>query len=334
MVHRGKTATRFALAVLLFLMAIVAGVMHGPTPIPLSTVLSRLVDPTASINSIIIWDIRLPRVLAAALVGGGLAVAGAVMQALLKNPLADPYIVGASAGAGLGAILAQEFLPLFGLMAPGAFVGAIFAVFLSFLLSRGRGTNSMLTLILAGYAVGVILTSVATFLMLLNRQDLSTIFAWEVGGIHGMTWTHLFVSVILVAVSLMVIWPMAPDMNALLLGEEQAHHLGVPVRRVQFILLFAASLLTAAAVYLSGLIGFVGLVIPHVVRRLNGPNHRQLLPLSFIIGATFLTLADILAETMPVIGAIPVGLVTAFLGGPYFLYLLVRQNRAHTGWAR
>ena len=329
----GKTTANFGGAIIILGGAIVLGVIHGPTSIPLHTVLARLISPNRSIDSVIIWQIRLPAVVASAAVGGGLAVAGAVMQALLKNPLADPYIVGASAGAGLGATLAQEFLPFMNMMAPGAFIGALIAVFTSFVLARGRETSRMLTLILAGYAIGVIFTSITTFLMLLNRQTLSSIFAWEVGGINGVTWTQVALSLSLILLSLLVVWPLAPEMNALLLGEEQAHHLGVPVRRVQFILLCAASLLTAAAVYLSGLIGFVGLVIPHIARRLNGPNHRQLLPLSFLVGAGFLALANIAAQSIPIVGPIPVGLVTAFLGGPYFLYLLVRQGRWSGGWS-
>lgn len=333
MARAGRSTLNFAGAVLALLFVLVLGVMHGPTPIPFHTVVDRLVHPNQGLTSVIIWDIRLPQIVAAALVGGGLAVAGSVMQALLKNPLADPYIVGASAGAGLGATLAQELVPLLNMMAPGAFLGALAAVLLSYLLSRGRGATSMLTLILAGYAVGVILTSVTTFLMLMNREDLSTIFAWEVGGIDGVNWTQVAVSAGLMIIALIVIWPFATDMNALLLGEEQAHHLGIPVRRVQFILLIAASLLTAAAVYISGLIGFVGLVIPHIVRRLNGPNHRQLLPLAFLVGGMFLGLAELLAESIPVIGPIPAGLVTAFLGGPYFLYLLVKQNQRKGGFA-
>jgi len=322
-----KTGRNITGALGLLLLAVILGVMHGPTPITPATVVTDVFHPNNSIASIIIWQIRMPRVAAAALVGGSLAVAGAVMQALLQNPLADPYIVGASSGAGLGAILAEEWLPNVGAIAPGAFIGALGAVMLSYLISRGRRFNAMLTLILAGYAIGVILTSVSTFLMLLNREELTSIFAWEVGGIHGMTWGPVRWAALLMALALLLIWPMADEMNALLLGEEEAHHLGVPVRQVRFLLLLAASLLTASAVYLSGLIGFVGLVVPHIIRRLQGPNHRTLIPLSFLVGAAFLTLADVIAETMPVVGSIPVGLVTAFLGGPYFLYLLVQQNR-------
>ncbi|MCY0878308.1 MAG: iron ABC transporter permease [Firmicutes bacterium] len=327
-----RRAVNYAVALALLALALLLGIAHGPTPIPLGTVVRRLLAPNRSIDSVIIWEIRFPMVAAAAVVGGGLAVAGAVMQALLKNPLADPYIVGASAGAGLGATLAQDLVPALNAMAPGAFVGALAAVCLSYLLSRGRGTVSMLTLILAGYAVGVILTAVTTFLMLFNQQDLSAIFAWELGGIDGATWSQVLVSAVLIAAGLAVVWPFAHDMNALLLGEEEAHHLGVNVQRVQFVLLFAASLMTAAAVYLSGLVGFVGLVMPHIARRLNGPNHRHLLPLTFCLGAAFLTFAQIVAESVPVIGPIPVGLVTACLGGPYFLSLLIRQSHRAGGW--
>lgn len=333
MVRPGRSAANFAGAFALLGAALLLGVLHGPTPIPLHTIFQSIVHPSSSLDSVIVWQIRLPAVVAAAAVGGGLAVAGAVMQALLKNPLADPYIVGASAGAGLGATLAEEMAPALNLMAPAAFVGSLAAVFLSYLLSRGRGRSAMLTLILAGYAVGVILSSATTFLMLWHQRSLTTIFAWEVGGINGVTWSQVVVSLSLMALAILIIWPLASDMNALLLGEEQAHHLGVPVRRVQLILVAAASILTAAAVYISGLIGFVGLVIPHIVRRLNGPNHRQLLPLTFLIGAAFLALANIVAQSIPVIGPLPVGLVTAFLGGPYFLYLLVRQNRWSKGWS-
>lgn len=312
-----------SLAVLLGALGV--GLAHGPTPIGLLALARAIWHPGPSLTSVIVWQIRMPRVLAAALVGGGLAGAGVLMQALLRNPLADPYVVGASAGAGLGAILTEEFLG--GLAAGGAFVGAMAAVFTAFLLARGRGTVQVLTLILAGYAVGVILSAVSLFLMLMNRRTLSTIFAWEVGGIHGMTWGQVGLAATLIGVGLVLAFWETPAMNALLLGEDQARHLGVSVERTQFLILLWASLMTGAAVYLSGLIGFVGLVVPHVVRRRVGPDHRRLLPLAFIWGASFLVLADTLAESIPGIGTVPVGLITAFLGGPYFLWLLVRTQR-------
>jgi iron complex transport system permease protein len=301
------------------------GLVHGPTPIPLSVVVAQLLHPQATLSGIILWQIRIPRVLAAAVVGAALAAAGVMMQALLRNPLADPYVIGASAGAGLGAVVTEEVL---GQLAPGgAFVGALGAVLISYLLSRARGTAQVLTLLLAGYAVGVILSAVSLFLLLQSRQDLTTVLAWEVGGIHGMTWGTLGPPAALAAVAVLAAWPLTPVMNALLLGDEQAGALGVGVERTQVALLLCSSLLTAAAVYLAGLIGFVGLVIPHIVRRWNGPDHRTLLPQAILYGASFLVLADTLAESVPQVGTVPVGLITAVLGGPYFLWLLLRTQR-------
>jgi iron complex transport system permease protein len=311
--------------VLALLAAVLIGVAHGPVPMPLGVVVSRLLHPGNDVDSLILWQIRLPRVAAAALVGGGLAVAGAMMQALLRNPLADPYVVGASSGAGLGAIVTDLWL---GSLAPlGAFIGALGAVLISFFLARSRGTLQVLTLILAGYAVGVMLSAIAVFLMLLNQQNLTTIFAWEVGGLHGVSWGPVEVAAALILSASVLAWFWAPQMNALLLGEEHAEYLGVRVEWTQVWLLLWASLLTAAAVYLAGLIGFVGLVVPHMLRRRVGPDHRWLVPLALLWGAAFLVLADTLAESLPVLGTVPVGLVTAFLGGPYFLWLLVRTQR-------
>jgi iron complex transport system permease protein len=305
--------------------AILIGLAHGPVPIPLGVIANRLLHPGSDVDSLILWQIRLPRVLAAALVGGGLAVAGAVMQALLRNPLADPYVVGASSGAGLGAILTQILL---GTLVPfGAFLGALAAVLISFFLARSRGTLQVLTLILAGYAVSVMLSAISVFLMLMNQQSLTVIFAWEVGGLHGESWGPVGIAAGLILGAAALAWLTAPTMNALLLGEEQAEYLGVRVEAVQVALLLWASLLTAAAVYLAGLIGFVGLVVPHVLRRRVGPDHRLLLPLALLWGAAFLVVADTFAESLPVLGTVPVGLVTAFLGGPYFLWILVRTQR-------
>lgn len=301
------------------------GLAHGPTPIPLGVLMAVLFHPSHSLSSLILWQIRMPNVVTAAVIGAALAAAGVMMQALLRNPLADPYVIGASAGAGLGAVVTQEAL---GELAPGgAFLGALSAVLVSYLLSRTRGTAQVLTLLLAGYAVGVMLSAVSLFLLLQSHQNLETVLSWEVGGIHAVGWSGLLWPSLLIVASLVLAWPLTPLMNALLLGEEHAATLGLDVPRVQLLLLVSASLLTGAAVYLGGLIGFVGLVIPHVVRRWNGPDHRTLLPQSLIWGAAFLILAATLAETIPGLGSVPVGLVTAFLGGPYFLWLLLKTQR-------
>jgi iron complex transport system permease protein len=305
--------------------AFVWGVAHGPVPIPLATVLHRLLHPGPDVATVIIWQIRMPRTAGAALVGAALAGAGVVMQALLRNPLADPYVIGASSGAGLGAVLTEAVT---GSLEPfGAFVGALGAVALSFILARGRGRVEMLTLILSGYAVGIMLSAATVFFMLLNQRNLTTIFAWEVGGLSAATWTPVGTAAAFILIGAGMTYGAAPEMNALLLGEEQAGHLGVRVGAVQVWLVVWASLMTAAAVYLAGLVGFVGLVVPHVVRRRLGADHRRLLPLSLLWGAAFLMTASTLAESLPLLGTVPVGLVTAFLGGPYFLWLLRRTVR-------
>jgi len=320
----GKKVAFIAITVLV--LAIGVGVLHGPTAIPVPEVLYRLFHPTKGATSVIVLDIRLPRVLAAALVGGSLAVSGLIMQALLRNPLADPYVIGASSGAGLGATIAQVFFPALDMMAPAAFLGALGAVFMAYLLARGRGRVEMFTLVLAGYALSILLGAITAFLMIWHMEDLSSIFAWELGGIHGIVWQHLAIATSLTVAGLLLTVPLIPELNAFLLGQEQAGYLGIKVERVRFVLLVAASLMTAGAVYLSGLIGFVGLVVPHLLRRLVGPHHRRLVPLSFVAGAAFLVLADSLAENLPFIGTIPLGIITALIGGPYFLWLLSRST--------
>jgi iron complex transport system permease protein len=211
-------------------------------------------------------------------------------------------------------------------MGAGAFVGAIVAVFAAYFLARGQGRVHMLTLILAGYALSLILGALTTFVMLAHQQTLNQVLAWELGGIHGVGWHSLLWPAILIIGALLATWPFAPELNAFYLGEEQAHYLGVNVARSQTILLILASLLTAASVYIAGLIGFVGLVIPHIIRRLQGSNHHLLLPLSFFAGAIFLVGADIIAEQIPFIGTVPVGLVSDLIGGPYFVYILFKTR--------
>ncbi len=313
--------------VLLLIMALLAGISYGPVPLSWHQLQQILETPQKpSIAGIIVWDIRLPRLITAAVVGGGLSMAGAVMQALFKNPLADPYIVGASSGAGFGAVIVTLFWPASGFLGIGAFIGALATVFFAYLLARGEGRVHMLTLILTGYALSLVLGALTTFVMLAHRESMNQIFAWELGGIHGISWHHLFWPVILMLATSLAILPSAPELNAYYLGEEQAHYLGVNVPLSQSVLLILTSLLTALAVYLAGLIGFVGLVIPHVVRRLYGSDHTTLLPIVFVMGAVFLVAADVIAEHVPRIGMVPLGLVSAIIGGPYFIYLLIKTK--------
>jgi iron complex transport system permease protein len=279
----------------------------------------------------IVWDLRLPRVLTSMVVGAGLAIAGATFQGLLRNPLADPYVLGTASGAGLGAAIAVV-LPIriaflgFGLIHLFAFAGALVAVFAVYRLSRISGMSALTGLLLTGYAVGSLLAAGLAMAMYLSGAALRQIFSYLLGGFDTAGWSQLAGAVPLVAVGSILILVRARALNGLLLGEETAAHLGVDVRRERAVLLALASLITAAAVAVSGLIGFVGLVVPHVVRLVVGPNARLVLPLSALGGAGLLAFADLAARLL---GEIPVGVVTAVIGAPFFLFLLRRSRSGY-----
>jgi iron complex transport system permease protein len=279
----------------------------------------------------IVWELRIPRVLTAATVGAALAVAGAAFQGLLRNPLADPYVLGTASGAGLGAAIAL-ILPVriafveFGLVHAFAFVGALVSVTVVYRLSRLSPWSGLTNLLLTGYAVGSLLAAGLAMAMYVSGASLRQIFGFILGGFETASWTRLLVAVPLVVFGTVAIVVRARALNGLLLGEETAGHLGINVPRERSILLALGSLVTAAAVAIGGLIGFVGLVVPHLVRLTVGPNARAVVPLSAVGGAGLLILADLGAR---VVGDIPVGVVTALLGAPFFLVLL---RRARTGY--
>ena len=279
----------------------------------------------------IVVDLRLPRVLTAMVVGLGLAVAGVTFQGLLRNPLADPYVLGTASGAALGAAIAV-ILPVrtlvleFGLLHGLAFLGALGAVFVVYRLSRVSGLSPLTSLLLTGYAVGSLLAAGLAMAMYVSGAGLRQIFAYLLGGFDAASWLRLATAAPLILGASIFIAVRARALNGLLLGEETAAHLGVDVRRERAILLGLGSLVTAAGVAVSGLIGFVGLVVPHVVRLLVGPNARLVLPLSALFGAILMVLADLAARLL---GDIPVGVVTAVVGAPFFLFLL---RRARAGY--
>jgi iron complex transport system permease protein len=279
----------------------------------------------------IVWDLRLPRVLTSMVVGVGLAVAGATFQGLLRNPLADPYVLGTASGAALGAAIAVV-LPIrlaflgFSLVHVLAFVGALVAVFTVYRLSRIGGLSPLTSLLLTGYAVGSLLAAGLAMAMYLSGAALRQIFSYLLGGFDASSWSQLAGALPLVAFGSVVILLRARALNGLLLGEETAAHLGVDVKRERALLLSLSSLVTAAAVAVSGLIGFVGLVVPHVVRLVVGPNARVVLPLSALGGAALLAYADLAARLL---GEIPVGVVTAVIGAPFFLFLLRRSRSGY-----
>ncbi len=283
----------------------------------------------------IIVDVRLPRVLVAACVGAGLAVSGAALQGLFRNPLADPGVIGVSAGASLGAVVALHlgFAARTVWALPGlAFLGAGVTAFVVYAIATYRGQATIGTLLLAGIAVGSLnaaLTSFVISLALANYQiGRQTIF-WLMGGLDGRTWDHVRMVAPATLLGAAVIVAHARELDALLLGETHAASVGVDVPRVRRTLLFAAALVTGVAVAVSGVIGFVGLVIPHMIRLVSGPRHGWLLPLSMAAGASFLVLADLLARTLIAPEEIRLGIVTACVGAPFFLYLLTTRRREH-----
>lgn len=343
----GRRGTALAVASAVLLVAALLGVCVGAVPLPAPSVLSSLLGrsglhvgtPLPSLQEEILVQWRVPRVLLAALVGGMLALAGASYQGVFRNPLADPYLLGAAAGAGLGATLVIVYAPQgigsLGTVPIAAFVGALTGVMLAYTLgsaaarageagagggSGGAGGNA--TLLLAGVAVASFLTAVQTLVQQANSEDLRQVYSWILGQLGNAQWDQLGLVLPYAVVSVGVLLASGRALDVLAVGDDEALTLGVRPGRVRLVVLVAASLATAAAVAVSGLIGFVGLVVPHVVRRLAGGSYRTVLPVSLVGGAAFLVLADLVARTVLAPAELPIGVVTAFVGAPFFAVLL------------
>ncbi|MBI3914044.1 MAG: iron ABC transporter permease [Chloroflexi bacterium] len=282
----------------------------------------------------IVWQLRLPRVLGAALVGSALASAGVLFQGLLRNPMADPYLLGTSGGAALAATLAL-LVPIyfgaigFSLVPLAAFLGALGSVLIVYRIARIGARTPITMLLLAGFAASSLMASLMSFLMLLNQNTLQRVVLWTMGGISAGGWDALAIVAPLIFIGILAAFMQTRNLNAFLLGEEQAAALGVSVERQKFLTLVIGALLTGAAVSISGLVGFVGLVIPHLVRLITGPDHRLLLPASALAGAFFLVLADLFARLILAPNEIPLGVVTALIGAPFFVYLLRSSQREY-----
>jgi iron complex transport system permease protein len=290
---------------------------------------------------IIVLNLRLPRLLLAALVGVCLALSGAVMQALFQNPMADPYIVGVSSGAGLGAVLAMMLAVPLALLAQAfpplaclgwasvpifAFLGAFGVVVLVYVLSQRAGRVHTATLLLTGIAVGSLVAALTSFLLLLMDQDLRGVLFWLLGGLSARSWTHVAMVAPAAVIGLVACLIAVRPLNLLLLGEDTAASLGLDVARAKRWLLVLSSLLAAGAVAVGGIIAFVGLVVPHITRLLVGPDHRHLLPTAALSGALLMILSDIAARALLAPTELPLGIITSALGCPFFLYLLRRQG--------
>jgi len=296
-----------------------------------------LADTWQATDATILFQIRFPRVLGGALVGAALATAGVLFQGLLRNPMADPYIIGTSSGAALGATIAMvvpvsaAFLG-FGLVSLAAFAGGLGAVFLVYNLARVGGRTPIISMLLAGFVVSALLAAIISFMIAISdRLDLNirSVYSFLMGHISVVGWEQLAVIAPLVVGGLVLARLYAFRLNAFALGEEGAAYVGIDVERDKIVILSVGSLLTAAAVSIGGLIGFVGLVMPHAVRLILGPDHRLLVPAAALAGAVFVVAADLLARVVLAPAEIPVGVITAIVGAPFFLYLLRRGRREY-----
>ena len=324
---------------LALLVAIVISLGVGAVGVPARKLFLTLFgqDSLTADQRIIILSIRLPRILAAALVGGALSVSGLLFQGLFRNPLADPYVIGSSGGAVLGAsvgvfLLSSVSLAGFGATALLAFVGAACSITLVYALARVNGRTPAVTLLLAGFAVGTMLSYSSYLLETLDvgfGTGLRILASWLHGTIGQPTWGQLAIIVLLFVLGFAAAAPLARRLNTLSLGEEYATHLGLNVQHTRIAVVVIGSLLTAAAVALGGLISFVGLVVPHMMRMVLGPDHTRLLPATALAGAVFLLVADTVARTIIAPAELSVGVLTAFIGGPFFLYLL-RKTKQET----
>ena len=337
---RGVTPLWACSAVAFFLGALVLGVLAGPVQLGVGDVLESSAahlhvpgfsSPLTPTEEAILWEIRVPRVVLAALVGAMLAMAGATYQGVFRNPLADPYLLGVAAGAGLGATIAIAYLPdaLRGQRAlpVAAFVGGSVAVMLTYAVGRSaKRERDAATLVLAGVTVTAFFTAWQTFVQQQNSETLQQVYSWILGNIPSTGWSDVVLILPYVGVATVVIMALRRVVDVLNLGDDEAASLGVNVRRVRLALVIAATLGTAAAVAVSGLIGFVGIIVPHAIRLLSGVGYRALLPLSVLIGAGFLVLADVVARTALSPAEIPLGVVTAFFGAPFFA-LVLRTTR-------
>jgi iron complex transport system permease protein len=325
-----KTWFAYVASVFVLMAAVLVGVTVGSVSIPVQVLWNPDMDEAAS-N--ILWNIRMPRVVLAGLVGASLAIAGAAFQGLLKNPLADPYTLGVSSGASVGAVVTLFFgisvpflglftLPVFSML--GAFLTMVTVMSFAKLIDRAM---KMETIILTGIIFSSFLGSVISLMISLSGEELRQIIGWLLGSVSMRGWPYVTMALPFMLIGFLLLWLNRRELNALVFGEERAKHLGVNVKRRKMMILTGGSILTGAAVAVSGTIGFVGLVVPHMTRMLWGSDHRHVLPLSFINGASLLIICDLVSRTIISPSELPIGVITAFIGAPVFAFIFWKQRR-------
>lgn len=332
---------RLSLALATLAAAAALGVLMGPVRLEVGPALADIADRLPFVDlgsglsdqqSAILWELRIPRVVLAGVVGATLALAGAAYQGVFRNPLADPYLLGVAAGAGLGATIAIALVPA----APdwpvdplplAAFAGALLGVSMTYVLGRAGRARTTATLILAGVATASFLTAIQTYLQQREDETARQVYTWILGQLTTASWREVTLVLPYVLVAGVAIVLHRRLLDVLSVGDEEAASLGVDTQRVRLLIVVAASLGTAAAVAVSGLIGFVGVIVPHTVRLIFGTSYRLVIPLSLVFGAAFLILADLVGRSLIAPAEIPIGVITAFLGAPFFLVVLRRSGR-------
>jgi len=326
-----KKGIYFGTAFSLLVFTMILSISAGAVKIPLQEILNVFLGGGSETSRTIILNLRLPRAIESAIVGMGLSVVGTFFQGLLRNPMADPYVLGVSSGAAFGATIAIILgLGIFGLSFM-AFITSLMTVFFVYTISKTGTRVSMTTMLLAGIAISAFMSAIISLMMLLNHDEFSRIVFWTMGGFSLINWNSVVFTTPIIVIGSFVMYIFSRDVNAILTGEEVAEHLGVNTELVKKIILITGSLVTATAVSVGGIIGFVGLIVPHISRLIVGPDNRILVPFSAISGAIFLTFADLLARIILKPMEIPIGIITAALGGPFFLYLLIKSKQKSEG---
>lgn len=338
-----RTVFRLSLLPCALVIAVIAGTLMGTVTIPPAEILRILLFKFglyaghvswSSGDQAIVWSLRMPRVIAAALVGAALGVAGALFQAVLRNPLADPYVIGTAAGAQVGVIIGlllpfQVLLFGFGPVQALSFVGALGTVLFVYSIARVGGRTPVVTLLLAGFVVSSFLISGTTMLAYLSGR-IDEVLAWTMGSLDVSAWDQLAATGPIIVIAIALAYVVSDRLDVILLGEEQATYLGIRVEGLKLAAIVLASLLTGLAVTLAGVVAFVGLIVPHAARLLYGPRHRVLIPSTAGLGAVFLIVADIIARAAIPPTPLPLGVVTAVIGAPFFLHLLHRSRRDYS----
>jgi len=339
-----KYIFKYFILILILLIAITVSTCLGAINIPLRETINILLSKipilknfanTSIINpthETIIFTLRLPRIFMSLLVGAGLSMCGVVFQGIFKNPLADPYILGISSGASLGAAIAislgmQAMFLGFGIISLFAFIGSFIVMFLVYFIAKAGGKIVTNTLILSGVAISFMSHSFISLLIIASKETTTRIIFWTMGSMTSANTSKLLVMLPIVFFGLIILLAFSKDINILSSGDETAVSIGVNVNKVKFILLSLCSLITAVSVAFTGVIGFVGLIIPHTIRLISGPDHKNLIPLSAITGSIFLIICDTLARTVLAPTEIPIGAITALFGSPFFIYLLIKGKK-------